>query len=100
MSKLKRKKATGTDELPQGMLNDCREFIVDPLHHIVNFSLRTSTVQTVWKQAKPIFKSGNQKQAENCRPISVLPILSKLVEKAVHPQLLKYLEENKLLNNS
>ena len=48
------------------MLKDCREFIDDSLHQIVNFSLRTSTVPTVWKQDKivPIFKSGNQKQAE------------------------------------
>ena len=92
LSKLKRKKATGTNELPLGMLKDCREFIVDPLHHIVNLSLQTSTVPAAWKQAKivPIFKSGDQKQAENYRPISVLPILSKLVEKAVHSQLLTY----------
>ena len=78
------------------------EFIVDPLHHIVNLSLQTSTVPAAWKQAKivPIFKSGDQKQAENYRPISVLPILSKLLEKAVHSQLLTYLEENKLLNDS
>lgn len=102
LSKLKRKKATGIDELPPGMLKDCREFIVDPLHHIVNLSLQTSTVPTAWKQAKivPIFKSGDQKQAENYRPISVLPILSKIVEKAVHSQLLNYLEENKLLNDT
>ena len=102
LSKLRRKKATGTDELPPGMLKDCREFIVDPLHHIVNLSLQTSTVPTVWKRAKivPIFKSGDQTQTENYRPISVLPILSKLVEKAVHLQFLKYLEENKLLSDS
>ena len=55
-------------------------------------------VPSVWKQAKiiPIFKSGYREKAENYRPISVLPVLSKLLEKAVHDQLLRFLESNNL----
>ena len=84
------------DELPPGMLKDCREHIIVPLHHIVNMSLQTSTIPAAWKQAKlvPIFKSGDSNKVENYRPISVLPVLSKLLEKAVHSQLLEYLETN------
>ena len=68
----------------------------------MNLSLQSSTVPLAWKQAKlvPIFKSGDTNKAENYRPISVLPALSKLLEKAVHSQLMEYLETNKLLNQS
>ena len=51
---LKRKKATGIDELPPGMLKDCVENISLPLHHIINLSITTHTVPTIWKQAKVI----------------------------------------------
>ena len=103
MKKIKRNKSTGLDDLPPGMLKGCREYIITPLHHIINLSLRSKIVPSAWKQAKivPIFKSGEtKKKAENYRPISVLPVLSKLLEKAVHDQLLTFLESNKLLNDS
>ena len=68
----------------------------------MNLSIKTSTVPNIWKSAKvvPIFKSGNHDLPENYRPISVLPVLSKVFEKAVHYQLLQFLETNKLLSNS
>ena len=37
---------------------------------------------------------------ENYRPISVLSVLSKILEKTVHQQLLEYLEDDKLLSES
>ena len=48
-----------------------------------------------WKQAKiiPIFKSGSN----NYRPISILPVLSKIMEHVVSQHLSKFLEDNKLL---
>lgn len=102
LKKIKRNKSTGLDDLPPGMLKDCREYIITPLHHIINLSLQSKIVPSAWKQAKivPIFKSGDKEKAENYRPISVLPVLSKLLEKAVHDQLLTFLESNKLLNDS
>ena len=44
LKKLKRNKSAGLDELPPGMLKDCREYIVTPLHHIVNLPLQTKIV--------------------------------------------------------
>ena len=57
---------------------------------------------SAWKQANilKILKSGDREKAENYRPISVLPMLSRLLEKAVHDQLLTFFESNKLLNDS
>lgn len=47
-----------------------------------------------------LFKSSNRENVTNHRPISVLPTLSKLFEKAVHVQLYEYLKENNLLNEN
>ena len=102
LKKLKRKKATGIDQLPSGMLKDCAKHISQPLCYIINLSLKMQTIPTLWKIAKitPLFKSGNPDLPENYRPISVLPVLSKVLERAVHCQLSTYLEENFLLSTS
>ena len=64
--------------------------------------MSTSTIPTHWKTTKvtPVYKSGSPTEESNYRPISVLPILSKILEKAIHNQLKEYLEQNKLLLNS
>ncbi|XP_057312380.1 uncharacterized protein LOC130653901 [Hydractinia symbiolongicarpus] len=92
---LKRNKTTGIDELPPGMLKDCAILISKPLSHIINLSINTSTVPSAWKVAKvaPIFKSGDSSLPENYRPISILPVLSKILEKAIHNELMKIRRE-------
>ena len=53
-----------------------------------------------WKKARviPIYKSDDRKKCENYRPISILPIISKLFEKEVFGQLYQYLISNSLLS--
>ena len=46
----------------------------------------------------PLFNRGNKQDPSNYRPISVLPTISKLLEKAVHMQLYSYLRDNNLLS--
>ena len=46
----------------------------------------------------PMYKSGDTSSMENYRPISVLPVLSKVIEHVVHQQLYDYMEKNKLLS--
>ncbi|XP_057302789.1 uncharacterized protein LOC130636955 [Hydractinia symbiolongicarpus] len=93
LQSLKRKKAAGWDNLPPGILKDAATVLSGPLAHIINLSLQTATVPTEWKIAKvtPIYKGGDTKDCGNFRPISVLPVLSKILEKAVHKQLIDYL---------
>ena len=92
LRKLKRNKAAGPDSLPPNLLKDCARIIARPVAHIINLSLKSSIVPTSWKSAKvtPIYKSGNSELFSNYRPISVLPILSKILERAVHNQLYDY----------
>ena len=62
------------------------------------FKIPTSFFPSIWKNAKitPVHKKGDTKNSENFRPISVLPIFSKIIEKAAHSQLLAFLEKNEL----
>ena len=57
----------------------------------MNLSISSEKFPSSWKAAKitPIFKSGSRSVPKNYRPISVLPIVSKLLEKAAQ-QALKY----------
>ena len=75
---LKRPKAPGIDELLPSLLKDCADIIAGPLTCIINLSIKTSTLPSVWKIAKiaPVFKSGDSTKPENHRPISILRIAS------------------------
>jgi len=102
LRKLRRKKATGNDGLPAGMIKDVASVILSPLCFIINLSLKSATIPADWKEAKvtPIYKSGLRNMFANYRPISVLSILSKVLERSVHKQLLSHLETEKLLTSS
>ena len=48
----------------------------------------------------PIYKSGSIKNVDNYRPITILPIALKILEKCVHSQVLNHLEDNKFLSDA
>ena len=76
-------------------------FVAKSLLTIFNTSLETSKFPDTWKTARvaPIFKDGDKSIRSNYRPISVLPVVSRLFEKLVFNQLYKYLDSNRLLSN-
>lgn len=102
LKSINRNKATGMDDIPAGYLKDMSDIISRPLSHLINMSLQSGAVPTQWKIAKvtPLFKSGVKDNFDNYRPISVLPIASKIMEKAVHKQLMSFLEKHTLLSNN
>ena len=67
---------------------------------IINASLRQSKVPDAWKAAGviPLFKKGKRECMDNYRHISILPKVSKLLERAVHVQLYGYLREHNILS--
>ena len=58
---LKRQNAPGIDKLTSGLLKDCADIIASPVAYIINLSIKTSTVSSVWKSSKitAVFKSGD-----------------------------------------
>ena len=98
LKSLKRRKAAGCDDIPPGILKDAAYALSSPLTHLINLSLTTGLVPNKWKIAKvtPIHKKGNTNDYNNYHPISVLNTCSKILEKAVHKQLIDHLETNDL----
>lgn len=81
------------EDINTNLLKDCLTCCKDKLCILFNKILTDGEFPLEWKQATiiPIFKSGNQKEVSNNRPISLLPLLAKLIEKIIHTRLLNFL---------
>ena len=93
------KKSTGTDEIGPRLLRMSSPIIAESLKFICNLSIKTGSFPDKWKEAKvkPLYKGGQTNDPNNFRPISILPVLSKLLEKHVHESFMNFLEKYKLL---
>lgn len=98
------KDSSGYDNLSSKMLIQLSPIIHSPLRLIINQSLITGIFPDQLKIAviTPIYKGKNsdQHQFVNYRPVSLLPTLSKIIEKVVHKQLDAYMTKNELFNSS
>ena len=95
-------KATGIDALPIKLIKATAPIVVESLTALLNTIINTGIFPAEWKLARvtPIHKSGPRNLLDNYRPISVLPVLSKLLEKIMYHQLYGYLMANNLLSNN
>ena len=82
------------------MLKLCATSISKPLHILFNNSVISECFPNEWKKANviPVHKKGDKQIINNYRPVSLLPICSKIFEKIIFNSLFEYLEDNKLLN--
>lgn len=95
------KYSTGIDDIPITIVKQSFPFICKPLTHIFNSSLISGYFPCKLKTAKviPLYKKGNASDLTSYRPISLLPIFSKILERLVYNQFLDYLERNHLLDD-
>ena len=95
-------KATGPDGIPVIVLKMCSPELSPVLAKLFNLCLVDSVFPSSWKVASvvPVFKgAGERSDSTNYRPISLLPVISKIFECFVNRQLLGYLEDNDLLTD-
>ena len=99
LNKLKASKSAGPDNLPPRLMRDAAEALAGPMTHLINLSFKYSNFPKRLKieEVIPLFKSGTRKNLDNYRPISILPIFSKIFEKIAYEQFAEYLENNKLI---
>ena len=92
-------KAPGMDEIPSKFLKDSAEVLTKPICDIINLSIKLCTFQGKCKIARLIrlFEKGLKTDPKNYRPISLLSLLSKLIEKATCTQTQEYLDKHSLL---
>ena len=102
LSSMSPNKASGLDKLPVKLVKIAAPYITKSLTAIFNRSISTGIFPRDWKVAKvtPIHKDGDKSDMDNYRPISVISIIAKIMEKLVHSQLYSYLERFDILTSS
>ncbi|XP_065642190.1 uncharacterized protein LOC136073861 [Hydra vulgaris] len=83
LDNLKSNTSVGFDNISINVVKSVFHIIETSLYHVFNLFLQSGTVPEKLKIARvlPIFKSGDDTDSSNYRPISVLPCFSKLIER-------------------
>lgn len=81
------------------VLKSVKDILISPITKLINYCLRESVFPNCLKRSLvvPIFKKGDPSDNSNYRPISLLPIVSKIFEKLLVLQISEYFEDNNLL---
>ena len=97
LKELKTNKATGIDNLSCCFLKDRSKVLATPLVQICNLSIKLSMVPDECKIAKlkPLYKKDKKTNPKNYRPISLLPVISKILEKVIHDQTMDFVTKKK-----
>ena len=97
---MKSQKSPGLDSIKPYFLKVAMPVILPVLTHVINSTFRTNVFPRYWKHACviPIQKIKGNLQPRNQRPISLLPICSKLCEKLILKQFMTYLDDNEKLS--
>ena len=92
-------KATGTDNLSDRFLKDGSKVLVTPTVQICNLSIKLSAVPDECKIAKlkPLLRKGEKIDPKNYRPISLLPVISKIFGKVIHDQTMDLVTKKNIL---
>jgi len=98
LDKLKNKSSSGIDGVSAKILKSSADVLQVPLTRIVNASIEQGYFPSAWKIAKvvPLYKKGDRKDKANYRPVSLLPVASKVLESVVGKQLSRYFESRGL----
>ena len=101
LSKLTATHSCGHDNISSTVLKYISNEISECITLIVNQSIMTGIYPDSLKVAKvvPIFKKEDKLQLKNYRPISVLPVISKIFENVMLTQLVEYFTTNNLLSS-
>jgi hypothetical protein len=99
---LKGKPTSGDDDIPENLVKQCMHLIKGPLTHIYNLSLTSGVFPVLWKTAKvkPLHKKGDKYDMHNYRPISIIPVFAKILERLMCNRITSFLYENKRLSEA
>lgn len=100
ISNLKNVSSTTSDQISSKLLKMAKCIITPALTHIFNLCFEFGVFPTALKKSiiHPIHKKGNRDSVNNYRPISILPAISKVLEKLINHRLVRYLESEHLLS--
>ena len=92
-------KSAGIDNLTGKFLKESAPVLASPITDLVNLSISLSLSPDDCKIAKlkPLYKKEAKTKPKNYRPISLLPLLSKIIERIIHNQTQEFLDKNNIL---
>ena len=99
ISNLNNNTSYGYDSITSSVVKLAAPCICGPLSYIINYSFDTGLFPDMLKIGKicPIFKNGDKKLITNYRPISLLPVFSKIYKRAIYTRLDSFLTANETL---
>lgn len=102
INKLDSTKASGLDGLGPKIIKLAAQVLSPSIATLINKSIATGQFPAQLKHAKvhPIHKGGEKSNPSNYRPISILPTISKIIEKHVNKHLMAFLNKYKLLHEN
>lgn len=92
-------RAVGFDEISIAMIKSVSPFAIEAITHLMNVSLEKGHFPDLWKKSivLPLPKKPNPSDLSELRPISVLPAMSKVLEKLVIRQMVEFINIENLL---
>ena len=102
IASLNKNASAGYEEIPMLVIKQCTGYILKPLGRIFNVSFQSGIFPDQMKRAKikPLFKKGDKQNMQNYRPISVLSVFSKILEKLIYNRLLSFLKQHHILTKA
>src|SRR6266516_660556 len=99
INNIKNSGSAGPDNVPSSIIKHSKYAIADIFAYLCNLSFETGTFPDCLKMVKviPLFKNGDKKFVTNYRPISLLNVFGKILEKLMCTRLDSYLTKYKLL---
>ena len=92
-------KSSGIDNISSRCLKDALLILNAQLSYIMRLSIKSNIFPDKWKIATvvPLFKGGKKEDVSNYRPVSLLPVPGKILEKIVHDHMMKFFDANNIL---
>ncbi len=97
---LKPSNSASSDGLTTRIIKAAGPSIYQPLLHVINQSLISSSFATIWKlgYVTPLYKEGDRSDPSNYRHITILPAVGKLCERVAHSQLYGYCQDHNIIS--
>jgi hypothetical protein len=91
--------AVGHDEINTKIVKACTDELVPILTHLINLSFSTGSFPQALKLSivKPLYKKGSKEDVNNYRPITLIPILSKVFEKCMLKRIINFCDKFEII---
>ena len=102
INQIKTNSASPYNSIPAFIIKNCKFSLAKPLKLFCEKSFNLGIVPNYYKsqQITPIFKKGSKTCASNYRPVALTPHVIKINERAIREKLVKFFEENNILNSN